>query len=241
MRQSVFTTAAAIAIFAGAIQAAAVSPYPVLSQRAERFYQQHEWNQAAAVYGLMLDEQPQRADTYGRAIVVNGMRGDHQAQNALMARALDNHVPFDSVFSRVRAYSFSLGKTNLYADFLTGLKAEYPWMKRTINSYLLQYYTFRRNGAEMLQLSNDMLAGAPGNIGFLRLSARGALYDGDTAQAMVTYRHILELDPDNFEALCALGNYHTETGEKAQALVYLERAYALHPTPYIAHLLETLY
>lgn len=218
----------------------AVSPYPVLSERADRFFSQKEWNQAAAVYGLMLDERPEVPQTYGRAIVAEGMRGDRAAQQRLMARALDHHVPFDSVFSRVREFSFSLGKTNLYADFLLSLKEQYPWMKRTIDSYLLQYYTFRRNGTEMLRLSDAMLAGAPDNLGFLTLRAKGYIYEGEFDKAMDTCRRILELDPDNYEALLTLGNYHIQRDQPAQALPLLERAYMLRPTPYVATQLERL-
>ena len=217
--------------------AMAVSPYPVLSERADRFFDQKEWNQAAAVYGLMLDERPDVPVTYGRAIVVNGMRGDTAAQHALMARALDHHVPFDSVFSRVRQVSFSLGKTNLYADFLMGLKVQYLWMKRTIDAYLLQYYTFRRNGREMLRLSEAMLTGAPDNVEFLTLRAQGYLYEGEFHAAMDTYRRILAIQPDNYDALLALGNYLMQQGSATEALPYLRQAYALRPTPYVARLL----
>lgn len=242
MRENSYIRLLLAAAFAAALclaapAAGAVSPYPVLAERAARYFDQKEWNQAAAVYGLMLDERPEVAETYGRAIVANGMRADDPAQLHLMQRALDHHVPFDSVFSRVREYSFSLGKTNLYADFLLSLKEQYPWMKRTIDSYLLRYYTFRRNGTEMLRLSQTMLDGAPDNIDFMMLRARGYVYEGEFGRAMATYRRVLELQPDNYEALLALGNYHMECGQPAQALPLLERAYLLRPTPYVARLL----
>ena len=218
-------------------KARAVSPYNILEERAARFFNQQEWNQAAAVYDLMIDEKGNIPEVYGHAVVANAMRGDSIAQMRLMAKALDNHVPFDSVFSRVRQCSFSLGKANLYERFLTGVRATYPWMKRNIDSQLLNYYTFRRDGAMTTRYADMMLDGAPDNINFLLLKASGLVQSGLMDRAMQTYSEVLALDPDNIPALLNLGNYYYQTGDPTRARPYLERAYTLRPTPYLATLL----
>ena len=238
MRKLIFT---AVMALAAALAAGAVSPYPVLSERADRFFDQKEWNQAAAVYDLMIDERGDIPATYGRAIVANGMRGDKPAMMRLMTKALDNHVPFDSVFSRVRQSSFELGKSNLYEEFLSDVRASHPWMKRTIDSYLLQYFTFRRNGKMIGRYSGIMLAGAPDNVRFMTMQANGLVLEGEFPQAMAVYNHILEIEPENYQALINLGNYYAMQPDGASlALGYLRRAQAVHATPYVASAIESL-
>lgn len=227
-------------------RAAAVSPYGVLQERAERFFSQKEWTQASAVYDLMLDEKPGVAATYGRAIVANGIRGDHKAQVALMQKALDNHVPFDSVFSRVRQSSFELGRTRLYEQFLTQVRNAYPWMKRTIDGYLLRYYAYRKNGEMIDCYSRLMLDGAPGNVEFLTLLGEGCFLQNLPDKAVEAYEAVLAEAPDNYNALVTLGNWYAQcaAGGDAQAVGlardYLSRAYALYPTPYVAARLARL-
>lgn len=230
--------------------AGAVSPYPVLKERADRFFSQKEWRQAVATYELMLDERPDVPETYGRAIVANGMHSDMNAETALMEKALDHHVPFDSVFSRVREFSFSLGKAVIYEDFLKGVREKYPWMKRTVDAQLLNYYTFRRNGKMMDSYSKAMLAGNSDNVKFRSLQAEGYVFQGLIPRAMQAYRDVLDADPDNIEALLYLGNWYAirarEQGntnaaeDRGMAAHYLSRAYSLRPTPYVASLLKDL-
>lgn len=229
--------------------AGAVSPYPVLEERAGRFFDQKEWNQAAAVYDLMLDERPAVASTYGRAVVVNAMRGDSVAPIRLMAKALDNHVPFDSVFSRVREFSFALGHAGIYEGFLLSVRGAYPWMKRTVDSYLLKYYTFRRNGRMMDAYSGAMLAGAHDNVDFLLLRGEGYVFQGMLPEAIAAFEEVLKVAPDNYDALLTLGNWYamgvsSDVGDglsnRSKAVEYLGRAYALRPTPYVAVVLDKL-
>lgn len=224
-------------------KAAAVSPYPTLSEKAYRFFEHKEWASASAMFTLMLDERPEVPDTYGRAIVVEAIRGNTAQEMDLMQKALDNHIPFDSVFSRVRQWSFHLGQTNLYEEFLKETRATHPWMRRSIDSQLLKYYTFRRNGAEMIDYSRLMLAGAPDNIDFLTTLAEGYMLIGDSASAMEVYRTILTHDPRNYNALLSLGNWYLlqpDTPSRSLAKQYLTRAYAERPTPYVATQLASL-
>lgn len=221
--------------------AGAVSPYPSLEAKAMRFFDHKEWASASAMFDLMLEERPEVAQTYGRAIVSNGMTGNKEEQTRLMTKALDNHIPFDSVFSGVKEWSFHIGQPQLFENFLLDTRTAHPWMQRTINVYLLKYYTMRHNGPEIIAYSRTMLDGAPDNIMFLTLLAEGYMLDGNTGQGIDTYRHILSLSPDNYNTLLTLGNwYAAKEGEAATALTYLERADSLRPTPYVTALITRL-
>lgn len=226
----------------------AQAPYSRLQLKADRFFSQHEWAQAAATYYQMLEIKPDVPATYGKAIVANAVRGDTVAEMELMVKALNSKVPFDSVLSRVKTTSFELGKSNLYGDFLLRVRQAYPWMRRPVDNYLLRYYTYRQDGAKMMEYSRIMLQGAPGNRAFTLALARGAMLCGRYEEGLAAYRSLLAADPANYDALLALGNYYAIQAEspadasdaKTLAITYLRRADAIHPTPYVAALLDRL-
>lgn len=215
------------------------SDYGTIAMKADRFFAQKEWMSAAAMFTVMLDEQPRNADTYGKAIVTAGMRRMPAEQSQLMDRALDYHVPFDSVFSAVERVSFSLGQTSMYEDFLNLVKHDKPWLGRSIDAYLLRYYVFRRNADGMIRCSEKMLEGLPDDVNFLSILAQGLLIKGDFKGAMATYERILTVSPDNYEALLYLGNYYKDRAEAdgsyaARARECLVKAQAIRDTPYLA-------
>lgn len=241
-----------LALVAAALLAAlsglsAQVPYSRLETKANRFFDQKEWAQAAATYYQMIERRPEVAATYGKAIVVNAVRGDTVAEMDLMVKALNAKIPFDSVLSCVRTTSFSLGKSNLYGDFLLRVKDAYPWMRRPMDNYLLRYYVYRNDGEKMMEYSRMMLQGAPHNIGFLKSFANGAMLCGEYAEGVAAYRQILAISPDDYDSLLALGNYYylenresPSSADAEEAIKCLTRANALHPTPYVESMLREL-
>lgn len=226
-------------LLASAVSAYCVNPYPQLEVKAERAFGYGEWASAAAMFDLMLEQKPDVPGTYGRAIVANGMRGATSEQMRLLSQALDNHVPFDSVFSNVEMWSSYLGRPRVYEKFLVDIPGAFPWMRRAINATLLKYYTFRDNGPEMVEYSLAMLEGASDNTVFLESLARGYMLTDRIPQGLDTYKRILAVEPDNYDVLLALGNWYAMNPDGVEnGRVYLERAYSLHPTPYVAKLLE---
>lgn len=229
-----------MAMLAASAACVAQAPYSRLQLKADRFFDQKEWAQAAATYYQMLEIKPDVAATYGKAIVANAVKGDTIAEMELMVKALNAKVPFDSVLSRVRATSFQLGKSNLYGDFLLRAKDAYPWMRRPLDNYLLRYYIYRQDGAKMVEYSKMMLQGDPSNTGFLMSLAQGAMLCGDDKEGISAYESILAVVPDDYDSLLALGNYYYMKEEKEKALSYLRRANGIHPTPYVTSLLASL-
>lgn len=229
---------------AGATDAA----YLILQTKAERFLKQREWASAAAMYGLMVDSKPAIAANYGKLVVSETLAGDTLGVISTMRGALDHGVAFDSIYNEVRTVSFSFGKTDLYEQFLKRVKGGFPWLKRSIDAYLLDYYIFRRNGAEMVSTGQRLLEGMEGNINFLTAIAEGYLIEGKADESMATFRQILEYDPSNINALLYLGNFYAERAfsdegtfeDRELALTCLLRAQANNPTPYVSNLIEQL-
>lgn len=235
MRKSILT----ICVVLTALCVGALTPFGELEGKATRAFSHNEWASAAALLDLMLEQRPDSAALYGQAIVANGMRADSAEQMRLLQQAIDHHIAFDSVFSQVRRWSFSKGSFAVYRDFLLHARSAYPWMKRTVDAGLLRFYLFRKNGMRTVALATEMLDGAPDNVPFLLALAEGHMLSGCFSEGVAVYKRILEIEPDNYQALLELGNWYAlypQDGESGR--VYLERANRLHPTPYVSRLLK---
>lgn len=214
--------------------------YERLALRAQRFYDQHDWNSATAMYIMMLDRRPQVTDTYCHAITVAGMKEDTREQLRLLTQALQSRVPIDSLFNGIQTTSFGLGNSTLYEKFLLSAREANSWMARNIDSYLMRYYTFRRDGGKMIRLAQTMLKGEPDSEQYNYILAQGYLVAGRTAEAMEVYRGILDRNPRALEALLYLGNQAAIEGDKARARELLSRAYAIKGTPHVAATIERM-
>lgn len=222
------------------VEVAGANDHRLTAAKAERFFSNGEWASAAAMYTLLIAETDADASVFAHAIVAAEMMGDISGETRLLNDALQKAMVFDSVMTRVHAISLSAGCLEAYERFLLNAQESFPWLARAIDRYLLQYYAFRHNGEMMIRYSELLLKGLPDDVGFLTTLARGYLYANDITGATGVYRHILEIAPDNCEALTELGLHAYMRGQKAEAGEYLRRVYALRPTPYIASVLKNL-
>lgn len=206
--------------------------------RADRYFSQNEWPSASAFYTLLLEQDKECTDIFGKAIVSSLMIPDTAAVLRFTNDAIDRHVPFKSLFGTVKSESFSIGLENAYENYLILVKDNYAWMTRTIDNSLMEYYTFRKDGKNMIKYAGIMLEGLPENVNFLSTLAQGYLLDGQTEKAVETYAKILNIEPSNYDALLYLGNYYWNINDKAKAKVYFSKAYELRPTPFVKKKLE---
>ncbi|WP_289859237.1 tetratricopeptide repeat protein [uncultured Muribaculum sp.] len=224
-----------------ALNATAAQPqrdYATVSAKAERFFKYQEWANAAAMYEIMMEDSAHVAGTYSSAIAVAGMRQLPDYQMSVFERSQKNLVPMTKVLDGVREVSFSLGKASLYENFLQLLLKRHPWLGRSIDKQLLDYYILRRDGKGIVDMSRIMLSTAPGNTSYLNSLADGLILQGKYDEAVNAYRQTLAMDPNNMTALLALGNYLLISEQPDEALPYLRRANAIAPSPYIAELIS---
>ncbi len=206
--------------------------------RADRYFSQNEWPSASAFYTLLLEQDKECTDIFGKAIVSSLMIPDTAAVLRFTNDAIDRHVPFKSLFGTVKSESFSIGLENAYENYLILVKDNYAWMTRTVDNSLMEYYTFRKDGKNMIKYASIMLEGLPESVNFLLILAQGYLLDGQTDKAVETYRKILDIDATNYDALLYLGNYYWNINDKATARTYFLKAYEIHPTPFVKKKLE---
>lgn len=214
--------------------------YSELKTKAERFFDNKEWASAEAMYQLMNEQRPSIASDYASGIVAAGMRGDSVAQLRFFDKALTKHIPFDSLFNIVEKRSFSIGSTSLYERFLLMVPNHYAWLRRNVEARLMKYYAFRRDGDGVVEYAKVMLKGLPGDVGFTMLLGEGYMQLGDYNKAMECFQHIVEKDPDNFDALVYLGLFYADNGQTDRGRGYLERAMEVNPTPYLEKRLSEL-
>ncbi|MDE7154631.1 MAG: hypothetical protein K2O00_09370 [Muribaculaceae bacterium] len=221
--------------------------YNMLAKKEQMFYNAREWRGAAAMLSLMIEQRPTLPRLYARAIISSAMTDDSAAAVALLDLAMKNKVPFDSVFTNVKTESFTLGRSDLYENFLIDVKDTHPWLLRTIDNYLLDYYCFRRDGAKMVEFSKIMLEGLPDNTDFLSILAEGYLLKGETEKAMLTFRQVLYFNPSDYNATLYLANYYfnrwvqtLNADDQRNAHRFLTHANELKPTPFVTARLNQL-
>lgn len=235
MRQAI---ALIIIIMSTGLQAA--TPYSVTATRAARAYAAGEWANASALYLLMLDEEPDSAETYSRAIVASAMMQDSAMTVDLLERAMAHAIAIDTVLTDVRQSAFLIGQADIYHDFLLRLRQAKPYIRRAIDTRLLDYYLFRNDGEKIIEYSQMMLQGLPDKIQYLENLAHGYLLTGRNDEALATWGKILTQDPDNFDALVNIAGLYLTTDRPQEALPYLRHAHQINPTPYIAAQIDSL-
>lgn len=239
----------AIAVAATSWAAAAID-YDAVSTKAERFFNYQEWNSALAMYELMIDSRPLDIPTYYKAIVASGMLGRKDIQIDMLSRTQKQGIALDSIFSGVKKVSFAIGEGEAYEEFLKLVRERQPWIARGINTYLLEYYNFRNDAVNMIDVAERLLTTTPDNVEYIRILARGYMMAGRMDDAVECYKHIASQNPADYDAHLNLGIFYKQRLETAApadqadcaalAQTYLTDAYRLQPTPYVAQLLVDL-
>ena len=227
--------------------------YETRSIRAERYFSYKEWSSALAMYQLMIDEQPGEVEPYYKSIVAGVMIGDTITQIDMLERTQQRGISLEELFDGVRSVSFAIGEAQAYANFLLLVKSHQPWLNRGINIYLLDYYSFRNDPENTIKIAEELLAQTPDNVEYLEILAEAYTSNGNIDKAIKCYYSILDIDSYNYEALLAIGNYYAmqlfadckqitlcKEDLTALAQTYLYEAYNLHPTPYVAQLLDKI-
>lgn len=205
--------------------------------KARMFYDNGEWLNASAAYLLLADRNPGDAGICAHLVVSNCCAGDTVQAIDNIGHALQANVDFDKLLDDIRTLSFAQGNATLYERLLLLCKGHFKWMSRNLDRQLLYYYDFRDNGQMMVHYALAMLAPSPAHTPFALILARGYMLEGGVEQAADVYKGILHREPENLDALLALGNLYAVQGHKAEARPLLERAYKLRPTPYLQKLL----
>lgn len=223
-----------LGLYALCSTARAEATYEQMQLKADRLFNQDDWIPAGALYNYMMHERPTVADNYGRAIIASYAAADSVTPMQYLSRALEAHVPLDSVLTKVKTYAFAKSRANLYEQFMLRASEVYPWLARPLEPYLLNYFTSRRNAPEMIRYATTLLQGLPQSAHFLSILAQGYMLNDQYDLAADTWIRIIDIHPDNFDALINLATYYQLTSRADEALPYFRRAYALHATPYVA-------
>lgn len=234
------------AVLAGSLMASAqvysataadTTEYSRLSEKASRFMANREWLNASAMYTLMSAQRPDSVAVYARNITALDMAGQHERALEVFGAAFEHGLPLDSLLSTIQTESRNAGRGSIYPNMLLSARERYPWMARTFDLSLLDYYNFTDNAPKIVEYARRMLAGKPGDTRFNALLARGYLLDGRPMMAVGVWQTILRTEPDNLDALLWTGNTLAALGKASEARPYLERAYQLRPTPYLEKIL----
>lgn len=209
-----------------------------LTDKSRRFFDNHEWLNATAMYTLLAVQQPADVNVQSRLTVSRFMSGDQAGAVNQITRAMEAGIPLDTLMDKVLAASLETGSPSMYRNLLESVRTRVPWLGRTVDGLLLRYYNFRDNGPELIRQARIMLAGLPDNLDFMQLLARGYMLDNQPEAAANVWTRILAAHPDDRPTLLNLGMYYLLSNRRTEALPLLTRAYSLQPTPYIQKILD---
>ncbi len=205
---------------------AAEAPDSTLSVKAERAFIYREWPNVTALYMLLADRTPDQGLPYSRIVLSQYMRSDTATTTAILEKALANNVPLDSVLRPLCDDAFTIGRPEIYEQFLLRMQRSLPWLYRVADIRLLDYYTRRRMPAEMVEYGRRRLALHPDDISALNTLAQANVLQNNLDAAAECWRRILEIDPTHYTALAALANYYS-TSDPCVAAGYARQALAI--------------
>lgn len=123
-----------------------------------------------------------------------------------------------------------LGRLGASRDLLRQIRARYP--EESVRSYLLEGEVLRRNRlyGEALDLYTEALGEHPDNTDLIYARALTAVDDDNLSGAERDLRYLIERDPENAQALNALGYTLVDaTGRDQEGLALIRRAYTIQP------------
>ena len=208
-------------------------------QRARAAFATANWPGAQALYILVADARPSDAGPAARLMVASHMRGDSTVTDRAFVNALSASAPLLPMLDSLEVLMGAAGCRAAYPTLLIRQAQAHPYIARPLYSRLLTHATRRHDGAEMIKYATLMLRARPDDITALDALAWGQLYTGDSDAAEQTWRKILSIAPRNTAALTALGTLLSDS-RPAEALDYLEQAYAITPTATLRATIATL-
>ena len=212
-------------LWAVALPVFADMPYQTALRKANDHFANEEWQEAIALYDLLLERRPSRVKTYVDAVVSSAMLNDSSLVMQYVIRSEKQGLSLDSLFSGVDVCSRAVGHSAVYEQVLLLVKREQPWFTRVVNNYLLGYYTFRHDAPKMIVIADELLAVMPNHINYLKSKADALLLMGAHEKVVEVQQSILQIDSLNFDANLFMGSYYAVKGQEKLASIderYLE-------------------
>ena len=181
-----------------AFSAFAEMPYRTVLRKADDHFANREWQEAVAMYDVLLERRPGRVKTYVDAVVASAMMNDSSSIMQYVVRSEMQGLSLDSLFTGIDVLSRSIGQSGIYEQVLLLVKEQQPWFTRVTNNYLLGYYVFRHDAEKILAVAD----------------ADALLLLGNDTAAVEVQKTILDIDYLNFDANLFLGSYYAIKGQE---------------------------
>ena len=175
-----------------AFSAFAEMPYRTVLRKADDHFVNREWQEAVAMYDVLLERRPGRVKTYVDAVVASAMMNDSSSIMQYVVRSEMQGLSLDSLFTGIDVLSRSIGQSGIYEQVLLLVKEQQPWFTRVTNNYLLGYYVFRHDAEKILAVADELLSVMPGQINYLKAKADALLLLGNDTAAVEVQKTILE-------------------------------------------------
>ena len=110
-----------------AFSAFAEMPYRTVLRKADDHFVNREWQEAVAMYDVLLERRPGRVKTYVDAVVASAMMNDSSSIMQYVVRSEMQGLSLDSLFTGIDVLSRSIGQSGIYEQVLLLVKEQQPW------------------------------------------------------------------------------------------------------------------
>lgn len=182
------------------LSASASEQDTAMLKKARRAYENGEWASSYAMYGVVASRSGAPAETFSRRLLAAEFLGDTLSTRRLVEEAFAAGQGLPELMADLRAEAFDKNAPEAYEHILLRGRRSMPWLTRPIDTALLDFYTFRRQPAEMKRCARALLNGLPDSVELWRALAQACMLEDDYAGALDAYNHILTLSPDDADA-----------------------------------------
>lgn len=169
-------------------------------RKARRAYDNGEWASSYAMYGVVASKPDAPAETFSRRLLAAEFLADTLATRSLVEEAFAAGEGLQDLLGALRAEAFDKNAPEAYERILLRGRRMMPWLTRPFDMALLDFYTFRRQPAEMKRCARSLLAGLPESVELWRALAQACMLEDDYSGALQAYERILEIAPEDADA-----------------------------------------
>lgn len=189
---------------------------PLLKKSEEAFNAQR-WKSAGTLYELLLKDTVNYSPYMAYALLANELAGDTVSLQRADAIYEANVFRLDSLLTDFSKLCVRLHHFDVFEESLDRLRRQMPDKNNSLLYGMIEYRFFLRDAQGAIRLAQLAHLEDPDNLMWVRFEAQGWQMGGESEKALSLYRHILQKDPSDLDALVFIGNYYYLRGKRLLA------------------------
>lgn len=188
-----------------------------LLKKSEEAFNAQRWKSAGTLYELLLKDSVNYSPYMAYALLANELAGDTVSLQRADAIYGANISRLDSLLTDFSKLCVRLHHFDVFEESLDRLRRQMPDKNNSLLYGMIEYRFFLRDAQGAIRLAQLAHLEDPDNLMWIRFEAQGWQMGGESEKALSLYRHILQKDPSDLDALVFIGNYYYLRGKRLLA------------------------